>query len=208
LDWGTTNSGIEDNYSHDNEGAGYLAVQLEGVPAQSNNNVFRRNRSENDGLKNDFAAMMVYGDVGTVTFEGNSVSGPWAVREDSMNNAGLRFTCNTFVGPFRAWWDGAIYEDLGSFGAATGQASCGQAAAAPPPTTGTRTPPDAFLTTSDGAIWWLDDWMVVRNGEHHRGGWGSHMVLAQGLIHVFGTDNQWWRDAGIGWTPIGSTEPK
>jgi hypothetical protein len=34
------------------------------------------------------------------------------------------------------------------------------------------------------------------------------MVLAQGLIHVFGTDNQWWRDAGIGWTPIGSTEPK
>lgn len=56
LDGGCTNSIIQYNYSHDNDGPGYLAAQYSGAPAWQNN-IIRYNISENDALKNDYGAI-------------------------------------------------------------------------------------------------------------------------------------------------------
>jgi hypothetical protein len=47
------------NYSHDNDGAGYLLAQYEGVRPNSGN-VVRHNISENDGRKNSFAGIQIW----------------------------------------------------------------------------------------------------------------------------------------------------
>lgn len=52
LDGGMVNSTLQYNYSHDNDGAGYLLGQYDGARAWSNN-VVRYNISENDGRTNN-----------------------------------------------------------------------------------------------------------------------------------------------------------
>jgi hypothetical protein len=52
LDGGMTNSLLQYNYSHENDGAGYLLGQYDGARAWSNN-VVRYNISENDGRTNN-----------------------------------------------------------------------------------------------------------------------------------------------------------
>ncbi len=59
FDGGTTNSILQYNYSHDNDGAGYLICSYEGAGTYNNNTV-RYNISVNDGQKNDFAAITVH----------------------------------------------------------------------------------------------------------------------------------------------------
>ncbi len=59
LDGGTTNSIMQYNYSHDNDGAGFLIAQYSGAPAMKNITV-RYNVSENDGRKNDYGGIHLW----------------------------------------------------------------------------------------------------------------------------------------------------
>ncbi len=59
LDGGVTNSVMQYNYSHDNDGAGYLLGQFSGARA-FNHNVVRYNISANDGRKNGYAGIQLW----------------------------------------------------------------------------------------------------------------------------------------------------
>jgi hypothetical protein len=59
LDGGTTNSVLQYNYSHDNDGAGYGLFEYAGAPAWSGNTV-RYNVGENDGRRNGYAGIQVW----------------------------------------------------------------------------------------------------------------------------------------------------
>jgi hypothetical protein len=67
LDGGMTNSIIQYNYSHENDGAGYLMGQFENARPWSNNTV-RYNISENDGVANE-------GSIGLFKGPGTTMSG-------------------------------------------------------------------------------------------------------------------------------------
>lgn len=56
LDGGVTNSVMQYNYSHDNDGAGFGLYQYSGAPTWNNNTV-RYNISQNDGRKNNQAGI-------------------------------------------------------------------------------------------------------------------------------------------------------
>ncbi len=51
FDGGTTNSVMQYNYSHDNDGYGYLICSFKNAPHTYNNNIFRYNISVNDSQK-------------------------------------------------------------------------------------------------------------------------------------------------------------
>jgi len=57
FDGGTTTSILQYNYSHDNDGAGYLICSYENAPHTFNNNIVRYNISVNDGRKERHAAI-------------------------------------------------------------------------------------------------------------------------------------------------------
>jgi hypothetical protein len=59
LDGGVANSVLQYNYSHDNDGAGFLAAEYVGA-APNQNNVMRYNISQNDGRKNGPGAVLVW----------------------------------------------------------------------------------------------------------------------------------------------------
>ena len=59
FDGGCTNSIMQYNYSHNNDGAGYLLAQYGTAPAMKNN-VIRYNISENDGRKNGYAGIQLW----------------------------------------------------------------------------------------------------------------------------------------------------
>ena len=54
FDGGTTNSILQYNYSHDNDGAGYLIYSYKNAPHTFDNNIVRYNISVNDGQKNNY----------------------------------------------------------------------------------------------------------------------------------------------------------
>ncbi|PKV63467.1 right-handed parallel beta-helix repeat-containing protein [Pontibacter ramchanderi] len=59
LDGGVTNSVMQYNYSHDNDGAGFLIAQFEWARPMRNN-VIRYNISENDGRKNGYKSITLW----------------------------------------------------------------------------------------------------------------------------------------------------
>ncbi len=59
LDGGVTNSVMQYNYSHGNDGAGYLLAQYKGA-LPFRNNVVRFNISENDGRKNFYGGINIW----------------------------------------------------------------------------------------------------------------------------------------------------
>ncbi len=59
LDGGITNSVMQYNYSHDNDGPGYLVAQFEWARPMVNN-VVRYNISENDGRKNNYKGITLW----------------------------------------------------------------------------------------------------------------------------------------------------
>lgn len=59
LDAGIVNSVMQYNYSHDNDGAGYLLCHGEGYRSFSNN-IVRYNISQNDGRRHRYGAVTVY----------------------------------------------------------------------------------------------------------------------------------------------------
>jgi hypothetical protein len=70
FDWDVTNSVMQYNYSHGNDGPGYiLAAGIE----TNNANVIRYNVSENDGRKNGRAGMQLWGNVTNASIYNNVV---------------------------------------------------------------------------------------------------------------------------------------
>ena len=59
LDGGVTNSTLQYNYSHDNDGAGYLLAQFEGA-RPFYGNVLRYNLSVNDGRRNGYGGIHLW----------------------------------------------------------------------------------------------------------------------------------------------------
>jgi hypothetical protein len=72
LDGGTTNSRLQYNYSHDNDGAGYLISVFGGARATSGN-VVRFNISQNDGRKNGYAGIQMWGSIRDTEIYNNTI---------------------------------------------------------------------------------------------------------------------------------------
>ncbi|HYO08533.1 MAG TPA: right-handed parallel beta-helix repeat-containing protein [Tepidisphaeraceae bacterium] len=70
FDWDVSNSVMQYNYSHDNDGPGYL---LYAGSHKSRGNVIRYNVSENDGRKNGKAGIQLGGDVQNALIHNNTV---------------------------------------------------------------------------------------------------------------------------------------
>lgn len=64
LDGGVSNSIIQYNYSHGNDGAGYLLTQF-ATARPFRDNLVRWNVSENDGRNNGYASFLSFADAGT-----------------------------------------------------------------------------------------------------------------------------------------------
>lgn len=101
LDIGTTNSVLQYNYSHGNDGAGYLLWQR--GPVASGGNIVRYNISENDARKNGYGAITVSGASpgtlvhhNTVFTTGGAAQSPAAVALFDAPS-GYRFRNNLFV---------------------------------------------------------------------------------------------------------------
>ncbi|MXZ29472.1 MAG: hypothetical protein F4Z22_01260, partial [Acidimicrobiia bacterium] len=107
LDGGVTNSVVQYNYSHDNDGAGYLLAQFEGAPPFYGN-VLRYNLSVNDGRRNRYGGIHLWstganGGIRDTTFYANSVymaqsahGNPAVVDCSSKGIRNLRFYNNCF----------------------------------------------------------------------------------------------------------------
>jgi len=67
FDGGVSNSIMQYNYSHDNDGAGYLLYVYWGAPYTFRNNICRYNISANDGRKNYYGGIWVGNDGGGVS---------------------------------------------------------------------------------------------------------------------------------------------
>lgn len=70
FDWDVTNSVMQYNYSHDNEGPGFLVC---GDNHNSDGNVIRYNISQNDGRKNGVGAILLYGNAKNLKIHNNTV---------------------------------------------------------------------------------------------------------------------------------------
>lgn len=60
LDGGVTNSVMQNNYAHDNDGAGFLLCQFDGARAWGRN-IVRYNISQNDARRSDYGAVTLTG---------------------------------------------------------------------------------------------------------------------------------------------------
>jgi hypothetical protein len=70
LDWDTHNSVVQYNYTHGNDGPGYLLCPATNA---GSNNVIRYNISENDGRKNGVGGIQLYGNVQSAKIYNNVV---------------------------------------------------------------------------------------------------------------------------------------
>ncbi len=70
FDWDVTNSVMQYNYSHDNDGPGYL---IAGADHRSDNNTIRYNISQNDARRNGHGAIYLYGNASNIKVHNNSV---------------------------------------------------------------------------------------------------------------------------------------
>jgi hypothetical protein len=96
LDGGMTNSVMQYNYSHDNDGAGYGLYQYQGAPPWSGNTV-RYNISQNDGKKNTYGGITMWsasnGQITNSSIYNNTVY----TKSSSGNNAVALFSGATNI---------------------------------------------------------------------------------------------------------------
>ena len=109
LDGGVTNSKVQYNYTHGNDGAGVLVGSYTWALFPTSGNVVRYNVSVNDGRANGYPGMYVYGDGSGVTntdiynntvYQSPAASGtPSAVRAERWSGTGgsVRFRNNLLV---------------------------------------------------------------------------------------------------------------
>ncbi len=107
LDGGVRNSTVQHNYSHDNDGPGYLLAQFSGARAFYRNTL-RHNVSVNDGRKNRYGGIHLWstgasGGITDTTFYANTIfttqsadGNPAAVDCDSEGIRNIRFYNNCF----------------------------------------------------------------------------------------------------------------
>ena len=107
LDGGVTNSVVQYNYAHDNDGAGYLLAQFGGA-RPFYGNVLRYNLSVNDGRRNRYGGIHLWstganGGITDTTFYANSIytaqsadGNPAAVDCSSEGIRNIRFYNNCF----------------------------------------------------------------------------------------------------------------
>ncbi|PWT96470.1 MAG: hypothetical protein C5B52_15700 [Bacteroidetes bacterium] len=85
IDGGSSNCVIQFNYSHDNEGAGYLLAEY-GAATPFVNDTIRFNISENDGRKNSYGGITIWG-----------VSNQYQVRKSIVYNNTVFVSTNNIV---------------------------------------------------------------------------------------------------------------
>ena len=100
FDGGVSESLMEDNYSHGNDGAGYLVYAYAGSPFVFRNNIVRNCVSDNDGRKNHYGGILVASDgqpVRDILIERNTVrlppapgATPFAVLARNVTNVMFR----------------------------------------------------------------------------------------------------------------------
>jgi hypothetical protein len=73
LDGGVTNSVVHDNDSHGNDGAGFLLAQFPGA-RRFGNNIVRNNVSRDDGRKNGYGGVHLWGYFGDCDIRDNTIS--------------------------------------------------------------------------------------------------------------------------------------
>ena len=107
LDGGVRNSTVQHNYSHDNDGPGYLLAQFRGARAFYGN-VLRHNVSVNDGRKNHYGGIHLWstgasGGITDTTFYANTIfttqsrdGNPVALDCSSEGIRNIRFYNNRF----------------------------------------------------------------------------------------------------------------
>ena len=98
LDIGTTNSVMQYNYSHGNDGAGFLILQS-ASSAPTVGNIVRYNVSVGDGRRSGYGAVRVFGNVRNLDIYGNTlvVSGAPAFRMTDGTPTGVRLLNNIIV---------------------------------------------------------------------------------------------------------------
>ena len=155
LDDRVSESVMQYNHSHDNDGAGFLIANPSGDPLHTRN-VVRFNLSERDGRRNGFAGVSIWGRTTQLDVFHNTVVGPAAaVRADALGDGFAALRDNAFVrtaggpllnisstaaparfqgnaywsaeGPPTIDWSGARYAGLAAWRAATGQERVGHA---------------------------------------------------------------------------------
>jgi parallel beta helix pectate lyase-like protein len=97
LDLGVTNSVMQYNYSHGNEGAGYLILQ---ASRGNSGNTVRYNISVNDGVRAGYGAIRVFGSVQNLQIYGNTLivaNGAPGLRMTDGAPAGVRLLNNLIV---------------------------------------------------------------------------------------------------------------
>jgi hypothetical protein len=58
---------------------------------------------------------------------------------------------------------------------------------------------------NNGAVWTIGAGsMILRNGVHAAGGYGTRILWKSNTIYVFGTDSNWWQWTGFGWMKVAS----
>ena len=107
FDGGVTNSVMQYNYSHDNDGPGYMAWNYDDAPHELRGNTIRYNISENDARKHDYGAihvgtsdkpvrdLLVYNN--TVFVQPSDRGKPSGLWIGGKPNEGLRILNNVFV---------------------------------------------------------------------------------------------------------------
>lgn len=94
IDYDSFNCVVQYNYSHGNDGAGYLLSQGE-INGKQRNNIVRYNVSENDGRKNNYGGIHVYGEAIDTHIYGNTV---YVSKPANTTPAALVVTTYTGVG--------------------------------------------------------------------------------------------------------------
>jgi hypothetical protein len=74
----------------------------------------------------------------------------------------------------------------------------------------TEVPPNANpIVDASGAVWTIGEGgKILRDNTWAEGGTGSKILSLNGTIVVFGTDGNWWRWMGSGWSNLGPDQPR
>ena len=104
-------------------------------------------------------------------------------------------------------WNGGGWINIGPTqpgGSSTGGGGTGGASA-----DGTMVPTNASqIVDASGAIWTIGGgYTILRNGAPAGGGYGTKIYWKSSTIYVYGTDFNWWRWTGSGWSNVGQIQP-
>lgn len=83
----------------------------------------------------------------------------------------------------------------------------------PPPTSWLGSTPEVPssnpIIDANGAVWTIGEGgKILRDNRWAAGGTGSKILSLNGTIVVFGTDGNWWRWTGNGWSNLGPDQPR